>query len=512
MSNLVSIKGEDVLLSTPTTQMVKYHRYRASVPSKLWRWRIVTGWTWRGQPEHINCLEMRAILTAIKWRICHHHHVGTRLLHLTDSLVALRCLSRGRSSSRKLRRVVCRTNALLLAGSCQALWGYVHTDQNPADKPSHGGVGGFAPNLGKMPKRFLEGATVAARKQQRQSLGTLRNLTVQPATRARYQKAVDHFLQFLKHEGLTVPHRRDDMDPVVCDYLEHLWSSGMGRAQASDCLAGLQNNTPGLRGRMPGAWRLLKAWHMNEIPNRAPPLPVRVVHAMAGWAMFSGHPAFAVSLLIGFYSMLRTGEILSLKRSHFSSPPGSSRVVISLGMTKGGRRTGAAESSVLGYDVAVRFVQRWMSLARGSISLTPSPAKWRQLFNDALAALNLTQYEFRPYSLRRGGATFWFTKHGSFDTILVQGRWQTPKTARIYLNEGLSVLAELSIPQTDPRISAHLAFFNSHKARPLFTNLEPLQGRSTGGRGKDKKFSKKKPKKASKPSTRRKIFLSLSRL
>ena len=342
---------------------------------------------------------------------------------------------------------------------------------------------------------------MAQRKQQRQTLGPLRNLTVQPATRQRYQKAVDHFLQFLRHEQIILPTSKDAMDPLVCDYLEHLWSSGAGRAQASDCLAGLQNETPGLRGRMPGAWRLLKAWHMNEIPNRAPPLPAHVVHAMAGWALFSGHAAFAVSLLVGYYGMLRTGEILSLKRSHFSSSSTASRVVVSLGLTKSGKRAGAAESCVLGYDIAVRFVQRWMTLASPSSSLTPSPGRWRQLFNEALSALQLTSFEFRPYSLRRGGATFWFTKHGSLDTILVQGRWQTPKTARIYLNEGLSVLAELSLPPTDPRIRAYLAVFNSHKARPSFTNLEPLpKGRSTGGRGRNEKFSKKKPKKASKRS------------
>ena len=42
LSNLISIKGEDMLLTSPTTQLVKYHRLRASVPSKLWRWSIVT--------------------------------------------------------------------------------------------------------------------------------------------------------------------------------------------------------------------------------------------------------------------------------------------------------------------------------------------------------------------------------------------------------------------------------------------------------------------------------------
>jgi hypothetical protein len=53
--------------------------------------------------------------------------------------VVLHCLSRGRSSSKKLRSSLSKINALLLCSSSQALWGYVHTDQNPADKPSRWG-------------------------------------------------------------------------------------------------------------------------------------------------------------------------------------------------------------------------------------------------------------------------------------------------------------------------------------------------------------------------------------
>ena len=124
------------MLTTPSTQMVKFHRLRASVPSSLWRWRVVAGWQWSLSKEHINSLELRAILTALKWRIEHQHHFNVRLIHLTDSLVCLHCLTRGRSSSRRLRRTMSRINALLLASNAQPLWGYVHTDQNPADKPS----------------------------------------------------------------------------------------------------------------------------------------------------------------------------------------------------------------------------------------------------------------------------------------------------------------------------------------------------------------------------------------
>ena len=139
LGNLVSVKGEDILLVNKTSEQAKYHRLRASVPSKLWVWKIIAGWQWKGQQEHINVLEMRAILASLQWKLHHKQLQRSRFIHLTDSMVCLHSLSRGRSSSRKLRRTLCRINALLLVSGCQGLWGYVHTDSNPADRPSRWG-------------------------------------------------------------------------------------------------------------------------------------------------------------------------------------------------------------------------------------------------------------------------------------------------------------------------------------------------------------------------------------
>ena len=139
LGNLVSVKGEDILLSTPSSQLVKFQRLRTSIPSRLWKWKVVSGWRWKGTAEHINALEMRAVLTTLKWRIQHKKLVGKKFMHLVDSLVVLHALSRGRSSSRKLRSTLSRINALLLCSSNQALWGYVRTDMNPADRPSRWG-------------------------------------------------------------------------------------------------------------------------------------------------------------------------------------------------------------------------------------------------------------------------------------------------------------------------------------------------------------------------------------
>ena len=133
---LVSMKGEDIMLISASDDLAKYHRLRASIPPNLWKWRTVAGWRWMGAREHINCLELRAALTALRWHLERNKQLHIKFVHLLDSLVSLRTLCRGRSSSKKLRRTVLRINALLLATKSQAVWAYVHTKLNPADAPS----------------------------------------------------------------------------------------------------------------------------------------------------------------------------------------------------------------------------------------------------------------------------------------------------------------------------------------------------------------------------------------
>lgn len=297
-----------------------------------------------------------------------------------------------------------------------------------------------------MPKRKakLEGRTKEERKKARKDMGSLQSLTVQPATKKRYNQAVDRFLQFLNREGLALPTARSKLDVLTAEYLEFLWQEGEGRALASDTLAGLQDWDPRLKGQLPCTWRLLKVWHTHEVPNRAPPIPERVLHAMVGYCLFHNKHLFALSLLIGFYGMMRTGEVIGLRRTQIEVTRSDGPSVISLGLTKGGKRQGAAESVTLTVHEVSRRLLQWKKSRVPC--LTGSAAQWRTEFLNILEALKLESFQFRPYSLRRGGATFWFSKHGSLDRLLIQGRWQAPRTARIYINEGLSTLAEMKVP------------------------------------------------------------------
>eukprot|EP00435_Cladocopium_sp_Y103_P073912 s436_g45.t1 len=277
-------------------------------------------------------------------------------------------------------------------------------------------------------------------------MGSLKSLTIQPRTRARYDKAKAKFYEYLRFNSLELPTQKSLLDGLLCDYLENLWATGEGRALASDTLAALQDTSPRIKGSIPGAWRLLRTWLTNEIPNRAPPLPERMVHALAGYFLFHRQPRMALSLLLGFYSMLRTGELLGIRNKDVTVDVLNTTAVISLGFTKGGKRTGASESTTVAVTEVVRRLAQWKRNTPPGSLLCPKPSTWRKSFSQAIAALSLETWEFRPYSLRRGGATFWFGKHGSLDRILLQGRWMAARTARTYLNEGLAVLAEMNLP------------------------------------------------------------------
>ena len=341
-----------------------------------------------------------------------------------------------------------------------------------------------------MPKKkhIIEGRTREDRIEQRKHLGSLQSLAVQPGTKKRYEAALKRFFDFLKFEGIILPKKKVALDDLVSEYIEHLGSSGEGRALASDTLASLQNFEPHLKGHLVNAWRLLKVWNQNEIPNRAPPIPESVLEALVGRALLHEDHRFALSLLLGFYGMLRSGEILGLRPQQVEAPSDNGPAIISLGMTKGAKRQGAAESVTITVQEVVRRLRQWKSST--DLTLVGPAQAWRTKFSEYLVALGLEPFQFRPYSLRRGGATFWFGKHGSFDRLLIQGRWQAQKTARIYINSGLATLAEMNIPTK--KLRGFQSVYRKSCSQPLPILSRTRKASSAGGRGKTKKWSKRR--------------------
>lgn len=134
VSRHVSHTGSDVsiALGTPFSPKVGSH---PSLRAGWWDWRLLFKSRW-GFSSHINSLEMRVILQAVKWRARNPDNFQQRWLHLADSMVCNYILAKGRTSSRMLQPLVRQIGAYQLAMDGRQLCGHVDSSDNPTDDPS----------------------------------------------------------------------------------------------------------------------------------------------------------------------------------------------------------------------------------------------------------------------------------------------------------------------------------------------------------------------------------------
>ena len=98
-------------------------------------WSTIISRPWRNV-EHINSLELRAVLLAVHWLLSYPSSLSRRVYLLVDSTVTFYSLWKGRSSSTRLLLLLRKIGALLLASGISLLPGWIPSEVNPADEPS----------------------------------------------------------------------------------------------------------------------------------------------------------------------------------------------------------------------------------------------------------------------------------------------------------------------------------------------------------------------------------------
>jgi len=141
---------------------------------------------------------------------------------------------------------------------------------------------------------------------------------------------------------LSLLDSQSQLDDAVSDWVQECWATGESIHIVNDGLCGLHHYEPWTKGLVPTAWKLFKTWRKIEAPNRAPPLTAAIVHAWALYAIDHHNIVFAAMLLLGFFGLLRTGEVLKLTPSDILV--GRTNLLLSLRDTKTGLRNAAQET------------------------------------------------------------------------------------------------------------------------------------------------------------------------
>ena len=98
-----------------------------------------------GYKAHSGTLEATGLALALRWTLRSTQRHGKRTLLLVDARTVLGAASKGRSSAPTLRRQMMRVGALTLAGDLHLYFGYIPSEENPADAPSRGIVRRWRP-------------------------------------------------------------------------------------------------------------------------------------------------------------------------------------------------------------------------------------------------------------------------------------------------------------------------------------------------------------------------------
>jgi site-specific DNA-cytosine methylase len=130
----VNHTGSDIRLTTGEVLSPK-SAPRQSVQAGWWDWKPLFKVKWK-LSEHINVLELRSSLLAAKYHILHLQQVHCRIVHITDSFVCMSVISKGRTGSKQLGRVLKELNAWMLGFGITMIVGHVESSENPTDGES----------------------------------------------------------------------------------------------------------------------------------------------------------------------------------------------------------------------------------------------------------------------------------------------------------------------------------------------------------------------------------------
>lgn len=130
----VNHTGSDVRITTGQILCPKAYP-RQSASAQWWESQQCFHCRWKNS-EHINSLEMRAILLSLKWRVCHLQEIDVRFAHLTDSYVCMSVISKGRSSSEMLTHIMRKISVFCFTFGLLPILLHVESTENPTDEAS----------------------------------------------------------------------------------------------------------------------------------------------------------------------------------------------------------------------------------------------------------------------------------------------------------------------------------------------------------------------------------------
>eukprot|EP00438_Fugacium_kawagutii_P002433 Skav223209 [mRNA] locus=scaffold2072:206144:209877:+ [translate_table: standard] len=284
----------------------------------------------------------------------------------------------------------------------------------------------------------------------------LKFLGVRKRTVQLYKAEVSQFFAFVDWNSWPTATTFSQLDQQVADYVNPLFQEGESISKAGWLLSGLRRFYPRTRRELCLAQQWYTNWTREHVPTRATPITWRLLRAFVGLCWSEGWFHLGLSLLLGFTFFLRTQELLQLRLCDIEVAADNT-VVIRLGRTK----TSQQHLQALSFcHPLVADLTRCALPQMTSSRLWPcSTTHFRNCLNALSATFEVSSLNLVPYSLRRGGATHFYTQMKTLDFVMIQGRWKDQRTCRLYLDDARAALVNFRFSQLTNQLISHFSTF-----------------------------------------------------
>ena len=271
---------------------------------------------------------------------------------------------------------------------------------------------------------------------------------IERATEKRYATGVERFFRFSEFFFARLPQNGTELNYFLGEFVNHLYQDDSPHQWGVDAYAAVRRFLPAWRDHTALARMYLRNWSRTLTIRRALPLPVDIIMGMIGVAAVQDKWALCGAMYIGYLGLLRTGELLSLRVSQVTDYADTGCVVLSLPDSKGAKRKNVGEF-VMFTDIHARMLLRRLVAGKAAADSVfgLSYTDLKQGLETTAAAVGVFGDTLTPYALRRGGATYHFSRFTSLDLTTSYGRWAFAGTARRYISQAMSDLESVKQPQ-----------------------------------------------------------------
>ena len=254
------------------------------------------------------------------------------------------------------------------------------------------------------------------------------------------------------------------VDEILEQYIRQMHSKDKRSSLrlAKHAVLMVQITRPRLRKSLQTAWNSIKSWEEQRPSNFRPPLPIPLLVAMVCkariFAQNSRGPervlwhVFATLLMVGFFGMLRPGEIFNLRPGDINLANSlslcSGFAVLRIARPKNAHQMGAQQCVERRHPDAMNWLA-WLKNrghSQESAGWPSNPTKFRNLFSRVCQSLNISQLRLSPGSLRAGGATWLIDEGFEVSRVRFMGRWAHLRSLEHYIQVARAQQIALSIP------------------------------------------------------------------